>query len=121
MNFKQILDKAKQILGKEPEQEPSFNGYSIDAQRVWEAQEQRKQLTSALQERERQLAANPSLQTQYISISPRIQNRRERNIAKRQERLVLIKAKQEDWKSREELRKIRLKINFEKMQQSPRI
>jgi hypothetical protein len=102
-------------LFKQKKKETDYSSYSQEARKEFESQIRQKELDAQLKVKEEELAKNPPIQTQYVSFSPKIQNRREQNIAKRKERLEILHKKKEDWKIKEELRKIRQNIELEKM------
>jgi hypothetical protein len=95
--------------------EIDFSNYSAETRQRFESQQRQTELDAMLKAKEQQLAENP-IQTQYVSFSPKIQNKREMNIAKRKANLEVIKRKQENWKVKEELRKVRMQIQLEGMQ-----
>lgn len=102
-------------LFKQKKKDIDYSMHSIATRQEFESQIRQKELESQLKAKEEKLAMNPPIQTQYVSFSPKIQNRREQNIAKRKERLDILKKRQDDWKIKEELRKIRQKIELENM------
>ena len=104
------------LFNRSKKSEIDFSNYSTDTKARFEGQERQKELDALLKSKEQQLANNPPIQTQYVSFSPKIQSKRELNIAKRQAKLQVIKAKQSDWKIKEELRKVRKQLQLEGMQ-----
>ena len=93
-----------------------FSNYSAETKARFENNQRQIELDALLKSKEEQLANNPPIQTQYVSFSPKIQSKREMNIAKRKANLEVIRRKQEDWKVKEELRKVRKQIQLEGMQ-----
>jgi hypothetical protein len=91
-----------------------FSNYSLEARQRFENNQRQIELENQLKAKEQQLSENP-IQTQYVSFSPKIQSKREERIAKRKANLEVIRKKQENWKAREELRKVKIQLQLEKV------
>jgi hypothetical protein len=103
--FDNLFNRSKKV---------DFSNYSLEARQRFENNQRQIELENQLKAKEQQLSENP-IQTQYVSFSPKIQSKREERIAKRKANLEVIRKKQENWKAREELRKVKIQLQLEKV------